>query len=584
MEKDEAIKILKDFHDESAIFPVRTALETLHPEFRESEDERIRKALIKGVESCKASGWTNFGNNVDIDVVLAWLEKQGTYTKRDVDDAYVEGIAFAKNELEKQKHAWSEEDEKIKKELIELIGCMHDADPRKKRWIAWLEKQDEQKSTDESKFKVGDWVVNKGHSYLIADIDYLDNRYLFEIGGYTHEQLNWEYIENADNKYHLWTIKDAKEGDVLMSRSPFIYGKQCPYGGLNWYNNNFIKASNFIFTDSPVHPATKEQRDLLFQKMHEAGYTFDFEKKELKKIEKNTDVNHEYFSELLENDDSKDINDYAYQVAYCISHDWLKETATWDDVEKACKLGAEWNKRHHKSAWSDEDKKMIGRIRSIVEKYAFSQSAVDVNGDLCEKEYIDADNWLKSIKNRVISLPEQEWKQENTDDLTDFENAMMHIGESFFGDNAGLDPNDIDAIKEQANTLLGLVPSKEWSEEDESRMNNLCHFLEEYGNQYYGNLTLQCTISWLKSLEPQNWTKEDKERYISCLQRLSTGNPEQPETINSKWFKEHVYPQNRWKPSDDDINLLKEVEQALLGKDCHNRLVDFMWKLKKLKE
>lgn len=76
MEKDEAIKILKDFHDESAIFSVRTALETLHPEFRESEDERIRKALIKGVESCKASGWTNFGNNVDIDVVLAWLEKQ----------------------------------------------------------------------------------------------------------------------------------------------------------------------------------------------------------------------------------------------------------------------------------------------------------------------------------------------------------------------------------------------------------------------------------------------------------------------------------------------------------------------------
>lgn len=32
-------------------------------------------------------------------------------------------------------------------------------------------------------------------------------------------------------------------------------------------------------------PATKEQCDLLFAKMHEAGYEFDFEKKELKKIE-----------------------------------------------------------------------------------------------------------------------------------------------------------------------------------------------------------------------------------------------------------------------------------------------------------
>ena len=34
------------------------------------------------------------------------------------------------------------EDEKIRKELIELISCMHDADPRKKGWIAWLEKQE----------------------------------------------------------------------------------------------------------------------------------------------------------------------------------------------------------------------------------------------------------------------------------------------------------------------------------------------------------------------------------------------------------------------------------------------------------
>ena len=33
------------------------------------------------------------------------------------------------------------EDKKIKKELIELIRCMHDADPRKERWLSWLEKQ-----------------------------------------------------------------------------------------------------------------------------------------------------------------------------------------------------------------------------------------------------------------------------------------------------------------------------------------------------------------------------------------------------------------------------------------------------------
>jgi hypothetical protein len=62
-------------------------------------------------------------------------------------------------------------------------------------------------------------------------------------------------------------------------------------------------------------------------------------------------------------------------------------------------------------------------------------------------------------------------------------------------------------------------------------------------------------LDWLKSLRPQNWTKEDKERYISCLQRLGTGNPKQPETINSKWFKEHVYPQSQWKPSEKHYEL-----------------------------
>lgn len=46
---------------------------------------------------------------------ITWLEKQGqTFTKKDIDDAYLKGISDAKHELEKQgeqKPAWSEEDE-----------------------------------------------------------------------------------------------------------------------------------------------------------------------------------------------------------------------------------------------------------------------------------------------------------------------------------------------------------------------------------------------------------------------------------------------------------------------------------------
>ena len=145
-----------------------------------------------------------------------------------------------------------------------------------------LKESDEETITDntnkvETKFKVGDWVVLTvgaiSSTHQIIDIDINKERYWFDEG---------TYLSFADEKYlHFWTIKDAEDGDILVSRSPFIYGKQCSYGGINWYNDEFIEASNFIFTDSPVHPATKEERDLLFKKMQESGYIWDANKKEL---------------------------------------------------------------------------------------------------------------------------------------------------------------------------------------------------------------------------------------------------------------------------------------------------------------
>lgn len=54
-----------------------------------------------------------------------------------------------------------------------------------------------------------------------------------------------------------------------------------------------------------------------------------------------------------------------------------------------------------KPAWNEEDEKMIGRIRGIIERYAFSQSAVDVNGELCEREFVEPDEWLKSLKKKM---------------------------------------------------------------------------------------------------------------------------------------------------------------------------------------
>ena len=65
------------------------------PELRKSEDEKIREDIIHLVN---AHGQGRFRESM-----LAWLEKQGTsYTKRDIDDAYIKGMSDAKRELEKQ--------------------------------------------------------------------------------------------------------------------------------------------------------------------------------------------------------------------------------------------------------------------------------------------------------------------------------------------------------------------------------------------------------------------------------------------------------------------------------------------------
>ena len=98
----------------------------------------------------------------------------------------------------------------------------------------------------------------------------------------------------------------------------------------------------------------------------------------------------------MKNDNSNNIDDYAYQVAYCMSHDWIEETATWDDVQKACRLGAEWNKRHYKSIWSKEDDELITAAICFIDSYNHD------NGFACNGIHKgDVSKWILSLKERM---------------------------------------------------------------------------------------------------------------------------------------------------------------------------------------
>ena len=141
MEKKEAMKILKDFHDKSALFSVRTALDTIIPELCESEDERIRK------------------------------------------------------------------------EIEQLIQCMHDVDPRKKRWIAWIEKQGEMSV---NKLQVSEELYEHIRNTCACIDDALSSETLADIKDYlsmAERSANnvFDMIEKQDNlKSDEW-----KEGDVV---------------------------------------------------------------------------------------------------------------------------------------------------------------------------------------------------------------------------------------------------------------------------------------------------------------------------------------------------------------------------------
>ena len=97
-----------------------------------------------------------------------------------------------------------------------------------------------------------------------------------------------------------------------------------------------------------------------------------------------------------------------------ILEDWLEKQeeqkiVEWseDIIQKAVKeVGLtqhqiDWFKTNvfpPKQEWSEEDERKIGRLRSIVNKCAFYNGALDVNGDYCEGDYGELDEWLKSLR------------------------------------------------------------------------------------------------------------------------------------------------------------------------------------------
>lgn len=130
------------------------------------------------------------------------------------------------------------------------------------------------------KFKVGDWVIkdNGGRAWLITVIT-SDCYLLQDLQGHGARAHHGA----VDTCSHLWTLDDARPGDVLVCKDdnrPFIfsgiYFDMAPtaYCGIDIMDFITI-GSGGPWTHKPVRPATYKEKQQFFNRLEEEGYKWD---------------------------------------------------------------------------------------------------------------------------------------------------------------------------------------------------------------------------------------------------------------------------------------------------------------------
>ena len=255
----------------------------------------------------------------------SWFEKQGTSTKLSEE----EQNSFSKGVLSNcalsfinylDTHSYEGKMCVSNGECEDIENAFHNAmwDRLHRYYCKYIEKQGEQKPILD--FKASNWYVSKVDG-KIHDMTYNPTNKIkpkFKVGDYiVSDYCTGRVIEITSDAYlldigqgipfsceynvHLWTIQDAKDGDMLIDKSgsrecPFIFKETKPsdiktdmlnplavlgYCGIG--GAGFTKGSGWGDTANCIYyPATKEQRDTLMKAMTDAGYEWNAEKKELK--------------------------------------------------------------------------------------------------------------------------------------------------------------------------------------------------------------------------------------------------------------------------------------------------------------
>lgn len=134
------------------------------------------------------------------------------------------------------------------------------------------------------KFHEGDWVIDKqGLVHQIENVveNITNHTFGYDIvgGGY--------FNDNSDVR--LWTIKDAKDGDVLAAHECLVLFKKLDGLNIKCYCTYHFMDNQSFYVDTlqnkdAFHPATEEEKKKLFDAIKDNGYKWDAETKTLERL------------------------------------------------------------------------------------------------------------------------------------------------------------------------------------------------------------------------------------------------------------------------------------------------------------
>ena len=341
----------------------------------------------------------------------------------------------------------------------------------------------------EPKFHKGEWVTNGIETVQITGYD-IDYGYQVDYKG----NLQHRDTDVIEKEYHLWSIQDAKDGDVLITvdnKCPFIY-KGCldskhpdspvAYCGIDiegylCLGNKF----NHWWTGEKVCPATKEQRDTLMKAMAKAGCEFDFEKKEFKKIEQK-------YTDMIES------TPHNYITPNKQFFQWIYDRLIYvhnenPNVDYMLSL-KERIENMQKPTWSEDDEKMLDTLIADYEflskKYRDQEHDFFVEISLA-KDDLDMISWFKSLKDRVgceaNRTTTKEWSEEDEKTIVKMRDFFIGI----LGDKPDFteDKRYEEFIEFIDNRLKSIKDRYTWKPSDE-QMKVLYKYAEQ--NNYDGTI------------------------------------------------------------------------------------------------